>query len=74
MRHSKKTKQTPEAVPNSNYVTIAPSQGGIMWRKPMSKQHKPSQAVVRTSRLFGTGLSPKFALIVMIAIKNKTID
>ena len=34
----------------------------------------PSQAVVRTSRLFGTGLSPGFVLIVMIAIKNKTID
>ena len=41
-------------MPNSNYVTIVPSQGGIMWRKPMSKQHKPSQAVVRTSRLVGT--------------------
>ena len=43
-----------------------------MWRKPMSKQHKPSQAVVRTSRLVGTGLSPGFVLILMIAIKNKT--
>ena len=45
-----------------------------MWRKPMSKQHKPSQAVVHTSRLFGTGLSPGFVLILMIAIKNKTND
>ena len=45
-----------------------------MWRKPKSKQHKPSQAVVRTSRLFGTGLSPGLLLVVMIAIKNKTID
>ena len=45
-----------------------------MWQKPMSKQHKPSQAVVRTPRLFGTGLSPGFVLIVMIAIKNKTND
>ena len=42
-----------------------------MWRKPMSKQHKPSQAVVRTSRLVGTGLSPGFVLLLMIAIKNK---
>ena len=45
-----------------------------MWRKPMYKQHKPSQAVVRTSRLVGTGLSPGFVLILMIAIKNKTND
>ena len=42
-----------------------------MWRKPMSKQHKPSQAVVRTSRLVGTGLSPGFVLISMIAIRIK---
>ena len=40
----------------------------------MSKQHKPSQAVVRTSRLVGTGLSPGFVLILMVAIKNKTND
>ena len=45
-----------------------------MWWKPLSKQHKPPQAVVRTSRLFGTGLSPGFELIAMIAIKNKTND
>ena len=45
-----------------------------MWRKPMSKQHEPSQAVARTSRLVGTGLSPGFVLILMIAIKNKTND
>ena len=42
-----------------------------MWRKSMSKQHNPSQAVVRTSRLVGTGLSPGFVLILMIAIKKK---
>ena len=40
----------------------------------MSEQHKPSQAVVRTSRLVGTGLSPGFVLISIIAIKNKTHD
>ena len=72
MSHSKN--EQPEAVPNINYVTIAPGQGGIMWRKPMSKQHKPSRAVGRTSRLFGTGLSPGFVLIATIAIKNKTND
>ena len=42
--------------------------------EPMSKQHKLSQAVVRTSRLFGTGLSPGFVLILMIALKNKAND
>ena len=42
-----------------------------MWRKPMSKQHKPPQAVACTSRLFGIGLGPEFVLIVMIATKKK---
>ena len=41
-----------------------------MWRKPMSKQHSSPQAVVRTSRLFATGLSPEVLFIIMIDTKN----
>ena len=44
-----------------------------MWRKPMPRQHKAPQAVARKSRLFGTGLSPEFVLIIMIATKNKNM-
>ena len=37
----------------------------------MTRQHKPSQAVARTSRLFCAGLSPECVLIITIATKNK---
>ena len=50
---------------------LYPARGGTMWRKPMSKQHKPPKAVARSSGLFGTGLSPEIVLIIMIATKSK---
>lgn len=45
-----------------------------MWQKPMSRQHKPPQADVSTSRLFGIGLSLEFIRIVMILTRNKNFD
>ena len=73
LRMSHLKRKTRQLYPTVTMLLLYPAEEGLCvgGGETMSRQHRHPQAVVSTSRLFGTGLSLEFVLIVMIDTKNK---